>query len=82
MLLSCRLSKRFKQEELKCKGRIAHDDLISRMYTGFQETVQEIQNLPVSQQVSSYVVLLQSRIGGAVSAFVLDGKGNTCNMLP
>ena len=75
---SCRLIKCFKQEEHKRKGRMAHDDLISRMHSGLQETLKEIQDLPVTQQVSSYVTLLQFCVG-AVFTFVLDSKGHACN---
>ena len=58
-----------------------YDDLISRMYIGLQETLEEVEQLPVSEQVRHYVVLLQASVD-AVFALVLDGKGYACNTLP
>ena len=75
MLLSCRLSKRFKEEEHKCTGRAAYDDLISRMHSGLQETLEEIEQLPMSEQASFHVMRVQNG-ASAVFVFVLDSKGN------
>ena len=59
MLLSRRLSKRFKEEE-QCTGRAAYDDLISRMHSGLQETLEEIEQLPMSEQASFHVMRVQN----------------------
>lgn len=74
MLLSRRLSKRFKEEEHKCTGRAAYDDLISRMHSGLQETLEEIEQLPMSEQASFHVMRVQNG-ASAVLILCLTAKG-------
>lgn len=59
MLLPCRLLECFKQEQQKYEGRLLeYFDWIHRMYIGLQETLEDIQRLPLSEQASMHVMLL------------------------
>lgn len=58
MLLPCRLIECFKQEQQKCAGSFPeYSGWINSMYLGLQETLEDIQRLPLSEQASLHAML-------------------------